>query len=98
VEAEKEALFKSATSISDPKRVTLENTHFTSFRDHYLGQPVNGIRENIFSITADQVRQFHTQHYVGENIVVSAAGDVDFNKLTELVNNTFGKLSRNSAG
>lgn len=98
VEAEKANLYREATDMSDPFRITSDNIHYTSFRDHYLGQPVRGIRENIHNITADQVRSFHKQFYVGSNITVSASGNVDFNKFADVVSSSFGNLPSNSAG
>lgn len=58
----------------DPFKNILQNLHYTSFRDHYMGQPSTGIRENVYNITSDMIRDFHSQHYTGDNIVVSAAG------------------------
>lgn len=40
----------------DPERNTIENIHYVSFRDHFLGQPSTGIRDNVYSVTADQVK------------------------------------------
>jgi processing peptidase subunit beta len=40
----------------DPFKNTIENVHYTSFRDHFLGQPSSGIRENTYLITSDQVK------------------------------------------
>lgn len=40
----------------DPEQVTINNLHYTSFRDHALGQPSTGIKDNVYSITADQVK------------------------------------------
>ena len=74
----------------DPFKTTLQNVHYTAFRDHYLGQPSTGIRENSYSISPDQVKQFHNHFYVGENIVVSGAGEINAAQLNELVNQHFG--------
>jgi processing peptidase subunit beta len=98
IEAEKDGIYKAATCTKDIKTASMEAIHYTSFRDHFLGQPVRGIRENIHNITADQVRNFHKQYYVGSNIVVSGAGNIDINQLTNLVSNTFGKLPQTSPG
>lgn len=97
VEAEKDSIHRRTTCTKDIKTAAIEAFHYTSFRDHFIGQPVRGIRENVHNITAEQVRAFHKQNYVGSNIVVSAAGNVDINRLTELVNNTFGKLPQTAA-
>jgi len=31
-------------------KATLEAVHYTAFRDHMMGQPVLGIRENLMNI------------------------------------------------
>lgn len=76
VEAEKAAIHKNASSM-DPEKVVVNNLHYTSFRDHAIGQSNTGIRDNVYSITADQVKEFHSKYYCGNNIVVSAAGEVN---------------------
>lgn len=40
----------------DPKINAIEGIHYTSFRDHALGQPSSGIRDNVYNITADQIK------------------------------------------
>jgi processing peptidase subunit beta len=82
----------------DPFKNTLQMVHYTAFRDHYLGQPSTGIRENTYSITSDQVKQFHNQFYVGENIVVSGAGEIDSTQFNDLVNQHFGSARASVEG
>ena len=55
VEAAKPALHKNAAPM-DPEINSIESIHYTSFRDHALGQPNYGIRDNIYSITPEQVK------------------------------------------
>jgi predicted Zn-dependent peptidase len=98
VEAEKEAVYRQATCTQCPKTVVVEALHYRSFEDHFLGQPVRGIRENVHNIKADQVQAFHKQYYIGSNIVVSGAGNVDHQQLSDAVSETFGKLPQSSAG
>lgn len=40
-----------------------------------------GIRDNIYSITPEHIKQFHEQFYVGENIIVSGAGEIQSSAL-----------------
>ena len=98
VEAEKANIYKESSSIKDPERIAMENVHYTSFRDHYLGQPSWGIRDNIYSITPEQIKEFHHKFYVGENIVVSGAGDHNEVQFQELVNEHFGNASSEVSG
>jgi len=57
-----------------------------------MGQPVLGIRENIGTITRDQIVEFHKTHYIGPNVVVVGAGNVNHEEFTSAVENTFGRL------
>jgi len=97
VEALKSSIYKNASTM-DPFKNTLQMVHYTAFRDHYLGQPSTGIRENTYSITSDQVKQFHNQFYVGENIVVSGAGEIDSTQFNDLVNQHFGSVRASVEG
>lgn len=76
----------------DPFTISTESAHYTAFRDHYLGQPAAGNRDVVYSITPDQVKQFHSAHYVGKNIVVSGAGDISAESLVSEVSNHFGSV------
>ncbi len=44
------------------------------------------------------MRRFHKQFYVGSNIVVSAAGNVNADKFVDYVSSTFGTLQSNGSG
>lgn len=55
IEAIRSEIHKNASSM-DPERNAVESIHYVSFRDHALGQPSHGIRDNVYSITADQIK------------------------------------------
>jgi predicted Zn-dependent peptidase len=42
-----------------------------------MGQPIKGDRDNIQQISVDNLRDFHTTHYFGDNIVVVGAGNIN---------------------
>jgi processing peptidase subunit beta len=93
IEAERETIYRECIETSKDQMETLiENVHFNSYRDHMMGQPILGIRENIGVINQDMIKEFHANHYVGQNIVVVGAGDIKHETLAELVNQHFGKL------
>lgn len=91
VEALKATIHKNASSM-DPYTISTESAHYTAYRDHYLGQPSSGIRDVVYSITPEQVKQFHNAHYVGKNIVVSGAGNINVEGLITEVGNLFGTV------
>eukprot|EP00919_Chromeraceae_sp_WS-2016_P057345 GHVR01135936.1.p1 GENE.GHVR01135936.1~~GHVR01135936.1.p1 ORF type:complete len:191 (+),score=0.25 GHVR01135936.1:1612-2184(+) len=82
----------------DPFKLSCENLHYTSFRDHYMGQPSTGIKDNVYSITPEQVKDYHSKFYVGENIVISGAGDIDASRFNNLVNEQFGSVASSVEG
>ena len=61
-----------------------------------MGQPILGIRDNIGTISRDQIVEFQKTHYVGKNIVIVGAGDVQHEQLTQLAEKYFGNLSATS--
>jgi predicted Zn-dependent peptidase len=54
------------------------------FGSHPLGRPVIGSAEVISTITRRAVSAYHRGRYVGDNIVVAAAGSVDHERLVGL--------------
>jgi predicted Zn-dependent peptidase len=64
------------------------------FGDHPLGRPVIGTRAVIAGATPDLVRRYHDARYVGPNIVVAAAGNLEHEPLAHAVETRFAPLSR----
>lgn len=56
------------------------------FAGHPLGNSILGSAESISALTADQMRAYHAAHYLAGNIVLVAAGRVDWDQLLQLAN------------
>lgn len=93
IEAEREGIYRESVNTQDQTRVVIEAAHFTNYRDHYIGQPALGVRDNVPNITEEHVRAFHRTHFVGPHVVVSAAGNVNHNSLVSAVEKGFSGLS-----
>jgi processing peptidase subunit beta len=78
------------------QRTTLQACHYNSFREHMLGQPSRGDRDNLPSLTVDQVRQFHADNYYGDNLVIVASGNVNHEDVVDLVESHFSSLPKSS--
>lgn len=78
------------------ERTLLQAAHYNSFREHMLGQPTRGDRDNLSSLNVDMVRQFHADNYFGDNIVIVASGDVQHQDVVDLVERHFSSLPRTS--
>ena len=59
---------------------------------HPLGRPVLGSRELVASYTHDDCRAFHDRHYVTQNTVIAAAGNIDHDELVSLVRSLFAPM------
>src|SRR4051795_4074693 len=55
------------------------------FGDHPLGRPIIGTAEVIASVPVPDISAYHDGRYVGSNLVVSAAGNLDHDELVALV-------------
>ena len=60
------------------------------FGDHPLGRPVIGRAEVISAVPVPQIAKWHDGRYVPNNIVVAAAGNLDHDRIVELVASAFG--------
>jgi len=59
------------------------------FADHPLGRPVIGTGDAIRALDVDAVHRYHAERYVGPNIVVAAAGNVEHEPLVHMVQQRF---------
>jgi predicted Zn-dependent peptidase len=60
------------------------------FGDHPLGRPVIGRAEVISSVPVPAIAAYHDSRYVGPNLVVAAAGNIDHEHLVQLVERSCG--------
>lgn len=48
-----------------------------------MGQPTRGDIDNLNNISAQDLSEYHSQNYVGDNIVVVGSGNVDHEQLVD---------------
>jgi predicted Zn-dependent peptidase len=60
------------------------------FGDHPLGRPIIGRADVISSVPVPDIAAYHDSRYVGPNLVVAAAGNVDHDALIRLVRDSCG--------
>jgi predicted Zn-dependent peptidase len=60
------------------------------FGDHPLGRPIIGTAEVISSVPVPTIAEWHDGRYTGSNIVVAAAGNLEHDRLVELVSDAVG--------
>jgi predicted Zn-dependent peptidase len=64
------------------------------FKDHPLGKPILGTRDTVKKFERSSVLEFYKQCFTPENIVVSAAGNLEHKKFVDLVKRHFAQLKR----
>jgi predicted Zn-dependent peptidase len=62
-----------------------------------LGQSVLGKRETLNALTREDLLDHIDNNYGSENIVIACSGNLNENKLTGYLNDTFGRIKKNSA-
>jgi len=62
------------------------------FKDHPLGKPILGTRDTVKKFERSSVLDFYKQCFTPENIVVSAAGNLEHKKFVDLVKRHFAQL------
>lgn len=76
----------------DPEDLAHEALASALLPDHELGRPIGGTKETILAVTREQVMEHYRQHYIPQNLVVTAAGGVSHEALVELVQQELAKV------
>jgi predicted Zn-dependent peptidase len=63
------------------------------FSDHPLGRPVIGTADAVNAMSPDMVRDYHSNRYVGSNIVIAAAGNLEHEPLVHAVQERFARYA-----
>src|ERR671936_2070469 len=85
-EAERQVILEEINMHEDsPDELIHDLFTETLWAGHPLGRPVLGTVQSITSTTRDQVKRFYKRHYVPATFVVVAAGNVEHDRLVELV-------------
>lgn len=59
------------------------------YGDHPLSKPILGSRQSVSAIDQSDLRAFTSKHYVGGNVVISVAGDIEAESLLDKIEKTF---------
>jgi predicted Zn-dependent peptidase len=93
IEREKKVILEEIKMVEDtPDDLVHElfTQHF--WEGHPLGRPILGSKETVEGFTADVLRAYFGDAYVAQNMIVSAAGNLDHAAVRELVARAFADL------
>jgi len=93
VESEREVILEELAMDDDsPDDVVHREFARQVFSGHPLGRDTAGERPTVRSLTADEIRSFHAEHYRAGNTVVAVAGAVGTDEIRRAVDCAFGAL------
>src|SRR5690606_7078620 len=68
-----------------------------AYPDQPIGRTILGTVDSVKSFTPDTIRDYMERNYVGERMVICAAGNVDHDALVDTANDRFHNLRRDGA-
>jgi len=99
-EMEKKVILEEIGMYDDQPGFTAYETAMQAhFAGHPLGRSILGSQESITALTAEQMREYHREHYQAGNITLAVAGNTDWERIVSLANQfcsqwPAGKLNR----
>ena len=97
VESERGVILEEiAMTDDDPGDIVHDEFALALFGDSPLGRPIAGTVQSVKSLTRDQIAAHYRRYYTGPNLVVAAAGNLDHDRVVELVHEGFQRSAKDS--
>jgi predicted Zn-dependent peptidase len=91
LEREQKVILEEMKMVEDtPDELLGELFNAAYFPDHPLGRPIEGTRETVPTFDHKTTVTFHAREFSYPNLVVAAAGNIDHERLLDLVGASFG--------
>lgn len=93
VEKEREVILQElAGTLDSPDDVAYDLLNAVAYPEQALGRPILGRIETVSRFTADDVRTYLDRQYTPAQMVISAAGHVDHDKIVKQAQSLFGQM------
>ena len=79
-----------------PEDLSHEMLQMMIWDQHPLGYQISGTKKIVKSITREQILNFMDTYYVGDNMIISIAGQFDQDEIMELLEDEFGDIKSSS--
>src|ERR671935_318433 len=94
IEREKKVVVEEIKMVEDTPDDLVHELFTQGFwEDHPLGRPILGTRESVESFTAASLRRYFRNAYTARNLIVSAVGNLEHERVRDLVAEKFGSLT-----
>ncbi len=95
LERERKVIFEEIKMVEDTPDDLVHEIFIESFwPDHSLGLPILGTEEIVSAFDRDQLLRFFRETYTPANLIVSAAGNLDHQRVLDLVESHFRPFKR----
>jgi predicted Zn-dependent peptidase len=95
IEREKKVVVEEIKMVEDTPDDLVHELFTQGFwENHPLGRPILGTRETVESFGADLLRSYFQNAYTAPNLIVSAVGNLEHERVRELVEEKFGSVAR----
>lgn len=93
IERERDVILREQEEVEKiMEEVVFDHLHATAFKNESLGLTILGPKENIQSLTRDDLSNYIKTNYTGERMILVGAGGVDHDQLVHLAQTHFGNL------
>ena len=94
IEREKKVVVEEIKMVEDTPDDLVHEIFTQGFwENHPLGRPILGTKETVESFSANSLRDYFSKAYTPHNLIVSAVGNLEHDRVRELVDAKFGSLA-----
>jgi predicted Zn-dependent peptidase len=94
IEREKKVVLEEIKMVEDTPDDLVHELFTQGFwENHPLGRPILGTKETVESFNADLLREYFRTTYTARNLIVSAVGNLEHERVRDLVAEKFGSLA-----
>jgi predicted Zn-dependent peptidase len=98
IEKERKVIYEEIKMVDDtPDELVYDLWSESFYRGHPLGRPIQGTLESVAKMQPEQLIRFFRDSYQPGNLLITAAGNLDHDRLASLLRKTFEPLG-NGAG
>jgi predicted Zn-dependent peptidase len=99
LDREQKVILEEMKMVEDtPDELLGELFNAAYFPGHALGRPIEGTEETITSFDRNTISSFHAREFSPSNLVVAAAGNVEHERMVELVEKAFSDSAGDNNG
>ena len=93
IERERNVIFEEISMIEDsPQELVLDSYIERCWKGHPLGRPIAGTKKTVAAISRNDVKKFFKRNFTAGNIILSAAGNIEHEKIQRLAEKYFAGL------